>query len=193
MKTSYSISTSHPVPLPKQESPAAYTRDWRSSVAAPSTQSGELRANGATNLPTPIRFPKLAPFRVAHPQQRIPETNSVRSVARAALKPTSPLPKPAAPVSDIYYAGGQRPRKLVKQVFFTNRKPATAATSEKGNWYKMPAEDDTPADINAANTASEDNKQYRRKEVSKPEESKKTDLKSEDSSQFHYIHIVDRK
>ncbi|KAM7307814.1 hypothetical protein ISCGN_011450 [Ixodes scapularis] len=195
VKTSFSVSSSHPVPVPKQEihSPP-FAREWRSQSSQQTAEPMEQRVNAPATVPPPIRPPKLAPLRFRQSQQRLQEASNLRSAAASPLKVPASVAKPAAPPSDTYYPSqAARPRKLVKQVFFTNRKPATAATSKTGQWYKMPVEEEE----RGANAAGEDRKAYKKQEdraaarARKQEQLKKDEEK--EASQFHYIHIVDRK
>ncbi|CAN7988767.1 unnamed protein product, partial [Ixodes hexagonus] len=193
VKTSFSISTSHPVPLQKQEvHPPPFARDWRSQGPQAAAQPMEQRPNGPVTVPPPIRPPKLAPLRFRQ-SQRLQEANNLRSSAQSPLKVPASVPKPAPLPSDAYYSSqAAKPRKVVKQVFFTNRKPATAATSKTGQWYKMPVE----GEGREANAAGEDRKTYQKQEDRAEARARKQELKKaedREASQFHYIHIEDRK
>ncbi|XP_075751866.1 uncharacterized protein LOC142817865 [Rhipicephalus microplus] len=148
VKTSFSISTSHPVPLPKRDLQTPLL-PWRSAAPAPAPV--DQQSTGAQTMPPPIRPPKLSShLRFAQPPR--PSIRGHASRRGQHLLPqkigVSSLPK-NLPADDVYYASqsSKLPRKVVKQgVFQPKRKPQVSQSitvveqGKNGEWFKVPVD-----------------------------------------------------
>ncbi|KAL3220375.1 hypothetical protein MRX96_050415 [Rhipicephalus microplus] len=149
VKTSFSISTSHPVPLPqaRPSNPSASMEVCSSSSSA-SGPAVHRCADYATPQSGP---PKLSShLRFAQPPR--PSIRGHASRRGQHLLPqkigVSSLPK-NLPADDVYYASqsSKLPRKVVKQgVFQPKRKPQVSQSitvveqGKNGEWFKVPVD-----------------------------------------------------
>ncbi|KAK8785311.1 hypothetical protein V5799_008324 [Amblyomma americanum] len=184
VKTSFSVSTSHPVPLPKRDLHTPLV-PWRSAAPAP----GEQQSTGPQTIPPPIRPPKLAHLRFAQPPRTVGRAHGTRRGQHMPQKSGgSSLPK-NLPADDVYYASqsSKLPRKMPKEgMFHLKRKPVgesiTLVEQRKGGgWYKVPVDKDSP-DMGRRN--------YQVVELHKEEDLRKDGqgLGTGEES-IHYIHI----
>ncbi|XP_065306903.1 uncharacterized protein [Dermacentor albipictus] len=190
VKTSFSISTSHPVPLPKRDLHTPLV-PWRSAAPAPADQ----QSAGQQTLPLPIRPPKLAShFRFAQPPRPSGRGHGSRRGQHQLPQKTgvSSLPK-NLPADDVYYASqsSKLPRKVIKQaVFEPKRKQQVGETitlveqGKNGEWFKLP--------VNKV-SAGLGRRNYEVVELHKEEDVRKVGqgLGNGEES-IHYIHIQER-